>query len=322
MPKGIVTRVRERLRGWRRRLRRVPPQPDWVQVEINNTCNLDCIMCPREAMTRPARHMTQQEFQDIADKVKKADVRRIRLFLLGEPLLHRELIPMIRYCKQIGIPSVEINTNAVLLDEAASEELIKAELDELVFSLEGADAETYEAVRRGAVYEEVAANVRNFFQIRAELGKQRPRGVIQTMLMEPTRQEMARFAELWQPVADELRIRSVHEYGGLEGLSYTERTTDDELRPCPALWSYLVILSDLTVVPCCTNINGELALGKITEADITDFWSHNERLNHLRRRHCQLAFDSLPLCQDCEMISLDVMRRKATACSEYATKTE
>lgn len=319
MPKGIVTRAKERLRGWRRRLRRVPPQPDWVQVEINNTCNLDCIMCPREAMTRPARHMSQEEFQEIADKVKEADVSRIRLFLLGEPLLHRELIPMIRYCKQIGIPSVEINTNAVLLDEATTRELIQAGLDELVISLDGADAETYEAVRRGAVYEEVAANVRNFFQIRAELGKQRPRGVIQTMLMEPTRQQIAQFVELWQPVADELRIQSVREYGGLEGLSYTERTADDELRPCPALWSYLVILSDLTIVPCCTDINGELALGTITEGEISDFWLHNGRLNSLRRRHCGLAFDDLPLCENCEMISLDVMRRKAAACTEYST---
>ncbi len=317
MSKSIMTRMKERLRGWRHRLRRIPPQPDWVQVEINNTCNLDCIMCPREAMTRPDRHMTQQEFQEIADKVRKADVRRIRLFLLGEPLLHRELIPMIRYCKQIGIPSVEISTNAVLLDEAASEELIKAGLDELVISLDGADAETYEAVRRGAVYEEVAANVRNFFRVREQLQKQRPRGVIQTMLMKPTRQETAQFVELWRPVADELRIQSVHEYGGIEGLSYTKRTQDDELRPCPALWSHLVILSDLTVVPCCIGINGELALGKITEADITDFWLHNERLNSLRRQHCKLAFDDLPLCQDCEMISLDVMKRKAAACTEY-----
>ena len=318
MPKGTVTRAKERLRGWRRRLRRVPPQPDWVQGEINNTCNLDCIMCPRETMTRPARHMTQQEFQDIADKVKEAEVRRIRLFLLGEPLLHRELIPMIRYCKQIGIPSVEISTNAVLLDEAASEELIKAGLDELVISIDGADAEPYEAVRRGAVYEEVAENVRNFFRVREHLQEQRPRGVIQTMLMEPTRQQIARFVELWRPVADELRIQTVREYGGLEGLSYMKRTGDDELRPCPALWSYLVILSDLTVVPCCTDINGELALGKTTEADITDFWLHNGQLNSLRRRHCALAFDSLPLCQYCEMISLDVMRRKAAACTEYA----
>ncbi len=208
----------------------------------------------------------------------------------------------------------------MLLDEAASEGLIKAGLDELVISLDGADAETFEAVRRGAVYEEVAANVQNFFRVRGELGKQQPRGVIQTMLMEPTRQEMAQFVELWRPVADELRIQTVCEYGALEGLSCTKRRQDDELRPCPALWSYLVILSDLTVVPCYsyTDMNGKLTLGNITEADITDFWLHNEQLNHLRRHHCQLGFDDLPLCQDCEWISLDLMKRKAAAASTYA----
>ncbi len=316
MPKGLVIRFRERLRAWRHRVRPIPP-PDWVQVEINNTCNLNCIMCPREAMTRPLRHITLEEFQEIAQKVAAAGVSRIRLFLLGEPLLHRDLIPMIRYAKQIGIPSVEINTNAVLLDEAASRELIAAGLDELVISIDGADAETFEAVRRGADYEQVAGNTRGFFQIRDQMQVPKPRGVIQSILMEPTRDQMRQFVDLWQPVADELRVQAIREYQGVEGLSFTELSADDELRPCPALWSYLVILSDLTVTPCCTDINGDLALGKITAGDITDFWWHNDRLNELRHQHCRLDFAELPLCRSCEFISLDVMRRKANATSQY-----
>ena len=320
MPKGLLTRFREKSRAWRHRLRRIPPRPDWVQVEINNTCNLNCIMCPREAMTRPLRHMALDEFQDIAQKVKAAGVARIRLFLLGEPLLHRDLLPMIRYAKQIGIPSVEINTNGVLLDEAASRELIAAGLDEVVFSVDGADAETFEAVRRGASYEEVASNIRGFFRVREQMQAHRPRGVIQSLLMEPTRGQMQVFVDRWHPVADELRIQAIREYHGVAGLSFTELSPDDELRPCPALWSYLVILADLTVTPCCTDINGDRALGTITEGDITDLWLHNEQLNHLRRCHYRLDFADLPLCRDCEFISLDVLRRKAAATSEYSSQ--
>jgi len=269
-------------------------------------------------MTRPLRHMALDEFQDIAQKVKAAGVARIRLFLLGEPLLHPDLIPMIRYAKQIGIPSVEINTNGVLLDEAASRELIAAGLDELVFSVDGADAATFEAVRRGASYEQVAGNIRGFFRVREQMQARRPRGVIQSILMEPTRQQMRLFVGLWHPVADELRIQAIREYHGVAGLSFTELSPDDELRACPALWSYLVILSDLTVTPCCTDINSELALGTISEGNITDFWLHNERLNHLRRSHCRLDFADLPLCRDCEFISLDALRHKAEATSEYS----
>ena len=317
MPKTIRTRIRERLRGWRQRLRGAPAHPQWVQVEINNTCNLNCIMCPREAMTRPLRNMSMAEFEEIADKVRAAGVPRIRLFLLGEPLLHHELAPMIQYCKQIGIPSVEISTNAVLLDEAASRRLIRAGLDEIVFSLDGADAETFESIRIGANYEQVTGNIRQFFAIRQQMGVGKPNAVVQTMIMEPTMDQMQRFVDTWTPIADQVRVQAIREYHGVEELSFFHISPDDELRPCPALWSYLVILADLRVVPCCTDINGDLALGKITEGSILDFWHRNERLNDLRRRHCALRFEGLPLCHDCEFISLDVLRRKAAATAEY-----
>lgn len=319
MSKTIRTRIRERLRGLRQRLRGVPAHPQWVQVEINNTCNLNCVMCPREAMTRPLRNMTMDEFVQIADKVRTAQVPRIRLFLLGEPLLHRELIPMIKYAKQIGIPSVEISTNAVLLDAERSKQLIAAGLDEIIFSLDGAEPEIFEKVRVGANYEQVTGNIRRFFEVRKQMGAAKPAGVVQTMIMEPTRELMQRFVDTWTQVADQVRVQAVREYYGVEGLSFTQVSADDELRPCPALWSYLVILADLRVVPCCTDINGELALGNITDADIMDFWHHNNRLNRLRRRHCSLCFDGLPLCRECELISLDVLHRKAEATAEYQT---
>ena len=317
MAKSINTRIRERLRGLRRRLRGVPDRPQWVQVEINNTCNLSCVMCPREAMTRPLRTMSLAEFQEIADKVRAAGVPRLRLFLLGEPLLHRQLVPMIEYAKRLGIASVEVNTNAVLLDEAASRRLIQAGLDELIFSIDGADAETYESVRCGANYEQVAGNIRGFFRVREELQVDRPRGVIQSILMQPTSAEMSRFVEMWRPVADDLRVQAIREYHGVAGLHFTQMSADDELRPCPALWSYLVILADLRVVPCCTDINGELALGRITDGSLIDLWHRNPRLNDLRRRHCALRFADLPLCRECEFISLNVLRRKAQATAAY-----
>jgi len=317
MSKTIRTRIRERLRGLRQRLRGVPAHPQWVQVEINNTCNLNCIMCPREAMTRPLRNMTMDEFVEIADKVQAAQVPRIRLFLLGEPLLHRQLVPMIQYAKQIGIPSVEINTNAVLLDADCSQALIAAGLDEIVFSLDGAEPEVFEEVRVGANYEQVTGNIRRFFEVREQMGADKPSAVVQTMIMEPTIDLMQQFVDTWTAVADQVRVQAIREYHGVAGLSFTHVSPDDELRPCPALWTYLVILSDLQVVPCCSDINGELTLGKITEGDILDFWHHNDRLNKLRRLHCGLHFDGLPLCRDCESISLNVLRRKAEATAEY-----
>lgn len=307
------------MRCLRRRLRGVPAVPDWLQVEINNSCNLACVMCPRAAMRRPVRLMTLEEFQPIAAAAGSAGIRRLRLFLLGEPLLHPDLLEMVRFAKTAGLPSVEINTNAVALSPELSRSLMAAGLDEIVFSLDGVDAESYESIRLGASYEQVVENIETFLRLREEAGTKRPRAIVQTILMRPTQRGMQQFVERWQGRADLVRVQAVREYHGIEGLSVCSRGEFGELRPCPALWSYLVVLSNLQVVPCCTDINGDMALGDVRERPLLDIWRHHPRLQALRRAHLALDFSAYPLCAGCEFISLDVLRQKARATCEWTT---
>lgn len=311
MRKPIKTRLRETARAWRRRLRGVPPAPKWVQVEINNTCNLNCVMCPREAMDRKVRHMTMEEFRDIADKCAEAGVPRLRLFLLGEPLLHPELADMIAYAKQLGIPSVEFNTNAALLDAAKTEAIIDAGLDEIVFSLDGTDAETYEAIRVGGKFDEVMDNVEYFCKRRKQKGAEKPRTTVQTIVMESTKEQMPEFRARWAPLADVVEVQCLREYHGIEGLRTTEIRVEDELRPCPVLWEYLIILADLRIAPCCVDINGEMSLGSIAETDIKTVWRRNARLNDLRAHHLRYEYHCHPLCDGCEFTNVSLIKRKA-----------
>jgi radical SAM protein with 4Fe4S-binding SPASM domain len=260
--------------------------------------------------------MSLEEFQEIARSAAAAGIPRLRLFLLGEPLLHPDLPEMVRYAKRLGVPSLEINTNAMALTAERSRELTEAGLDEVVFSLDGADALTYEEIRRGGNYEQVVENITAFFRMRGESGKGRPRGIVQTILMNPTEAQMARFLACWRPLADEVRVQAVREYQGIENVSLFDRQAGDELRPCPALWSYLVVLSDLRVVPCCADINGDLALGDVREAPLREWWQH-PRLNALRRAHLALRFSQFPLCATCESLSLNLLRKKAKAASHW-----
>ena len=133
--------------------------------------------------------------------------------------------------------------------------------------------------------------------------------------MKPTQGDLDAFLRRWSPVADRVRVQALREYHGIEGLSPFDLTARGELRPCPALWSYLVVLSDLRVVPCCTDINGDLALGDVREHSLAAWWRH-PRLQALRRAHLALDFSALPLCAGCEFVSLDLLRQKAAATSE------
>jgi MoaA/NifB/PqqE/SkfB family radical SAM enzyme len=310
MPKPLLTRVREVVHSLRQRARGLPSAPDWVQVEINNTCNLRCVMCPRDAMSRPPHHMTLDQFRDIADKCRAAGVPRLRLFFMGEPLLHPDLIEMIRYAKAIGTPSVEFNTNAALLDEAKADALLDSGLDEIVFSLDGTDAPTYEAIRVGGHFDEVMARVESFCRLRNERGLTRPRTTVQTIVMDGTRDQITDFRARWEPVADAVEVTCVREYHTVSGVRTTDLQPGDELRPCPALWEQLVILADLRVIPCCVDINGDMSLGSIADTDIETLWRTNQRLKDLRARHLRYDYRGYPLCKGCEFTNASVVRRK------------
>ena len=144
----------------------------------------------------------------------------------------------------------------------------------------------------------------------------RPRAAIQTILMTPTATEVGEFVARWRSVADVVRVEAVREYQGVEALSLFDPEVRGESRACPALWSYLVVLSDMRATPCCSDINGDLALGDVRETPIMELW-RGPALRRLRRAHLALDFSALAMCARCEFTNVDLVRRKAEACREW-----
>jgi MoaA/NifB/PqqE/SkfB family radical SAM enzyme len=87
----------------------------------------------------------------------------------GEPLAHPSLIDMVRAVKSLGA-QVGMITNGILLDERRCLELVKAGLDDLWVSLDGASAESYADVRLGASFPLVIANLRRLPSVRTRAG--------------------------------------------------------------------------------------------------------------------------------------------------------
>jgi MoaA/NifB/PqqE/SkfB family radical SAM enzyme len=122
-----------------------PALPACLYIEITNRCNSLCETCPRTFITRePLCDITWENFQHVVDS--NPAMNRAVLHGIGEPLMHKELLRMIRYLKARNV-YVLFNTNAVLLHRPMQEQLIEAGLDELRISLDGATPETYFKIR-------------------------------------------------------------------------------------------------------------------------------------------------------------------------------
>jgi MoaA/NifB/PqqE/SkfB family radical SAM enzyme len=76
----------------------------------------------------------------------------------GEPLLHPELVSMIEAGKAGGC-SVGFNTNGVLLNNELAGELVALDVDWIAYSVDAATPQTYEAIRRGAKFNQVLDNI-------------------------------------------------------------------------------------------------------------------------------------------------------------------
>lgn len=151
-----------------------PPLPRELQVEVTGACNLRCRMCLvryRPALGRRSASLGIDRFRALVDAVP--GLERITLQGLGEPLLAPDLLPMIALAAERGI-RVGFNTNATLLTRAKARALVASGLDWLHVSIDGATAATYEAIRDGASFDHVCANVAALIEERRAAGRARP----------------------------------------------------------------------------------------------------------------------------------------------------
>ncbi|HKR65771.1 MAG TPA: radical SAM protein [Thermoanaerobaculia bacterium] len=132
-------------------------------VEVSARCNVRCTMCaihydPRydNASGRPP-YLTPDLFARLRPLF--STLLRAYLFGLGEPLLNPHLTDYIRELASCGV-DVAFTTNGTLIDDAKANALARAGVRHVTVSLDGARAETYEAIRVGARFERVLRGIR------------------------------------------------------------------------------------------------------------------------------------------------------------------
>jgi MoaA/NifB/PqqE/SkfB family radical SAM enzyme len=148
-------------------------QPRVVFIEVTNHCNLLCETCPRTFVSyeQPST-LNWDNFVRIVEQFPA--MQRAVLHGIGEPLINRDLPRMIEHLKARGV-TVLFNTNATLLTEAWARKLIASGLDEMRCSLDGANPQTYAAIRGAPLLPKIVSNLRRFVALQRELGAAAPR---------------------------------------------------------------------------------------------------------------------------------------------------
>jgi len=156
---------------------RAVPRPRFVQIEPVGQCNLRCRMCPVTYRSdaqpgSPPALIEVATFQRLLDGFPEAE--ELQLQGLGEPLMHPQFFDMVRYATGRGI-AVSTNSNLTLLTPRRARECVTSGLAALHASLDGATADTYQYIRRGANFVKVLRNLDRLVACRAALASATPR---------------------------------------------------------------------------------------------------------------------------------------------------
>jgi len=147
-----------------------PALPRELQLEVTGACNLACTMCLvsyRPKVGKREGSMSYDMFRRLVDELP--GLERLTLQGLGEPLLAPRIIDMIAYASARGI-AVGFNTNAQLLTPERSDRLAGSGLSWLCISVDGAVAETYEAIRGGSRFSLLERHVPALMEAMARQG--------------------------------------------------------------------------------------------------------------------------------------------------------
>ncbi len=277
--------------------------PDRMYLESTNVCNLQCVMCPTGLgqVTRAKGFMDYGLFTRIVDEMAP-HVRATTLHIWGEPLLHPRIIDMMAYCADHGLHS-EISTNATLLTEERSRQIIENRLGAIYLCLDGATKETYERVRQRGDFEETRENILRFVELKNQAGRG-PRVSVQIINIQPTAGEIEQFRKTWTiPGVDRVHIKAFDSWGNqVEEISELRATDDLPAVPiqryhCPNLWYHVHIYWDGTLVCCDRDFNALNPLGNVSDG-VMKAWN-GPLMRELRRKHLRGEVDGVASCGKC-----------------------
>ena len=237
-----------------------------VYVEITNICNMACSFC--HGHSRPKRQMTEAEYLRVLEQLS-GKTGYLYHHLMGEPLVHPLLPRFLRLAAEKGFKPM-LTTNGTLLSRLG-DSLLDTGLHKVNISLhsfEEADPAGQEAyIRQVAEFAEKANAAGILISMR--LWNKGVDGGNNETTLRVLRQALN---GVWAENSRGYRIRDglFLEWG--DRFQWPDRNAPegDDRVYCHGLGDHFGILSDGTVVPCCLDSDGVIALGNVFTEDLSE----------------------------------------------------
>lgn len=144
--------------------------PRRLVFELTNACNLNCMMCGRNsAKFIPTKFDIEwlRKFDSITDKIEE-----VTLMGWGEPTIHPDFREFLYWANRNDLRKY-FCTNGMLLNDLFFD-IFETETDIIAVSLDGANSETNERIRRGSNFKKIVENLDKITQFKSKNKKSFP----------------------------------------------------------------------------------------------------------------------------------------------------
>lgn len=159
--------------------------PKRVVCEMTSACNIHCKMCGREA-TNFKPTFFDKKWLDIIEPITDS-LGELTLLGWGEPTLHPHFVEFLKWADEHGLQKF-FCTNGTRL-HSLKDAVFDYHTELLTVSLDGANAETNNRIRRGADFDLVTGNIREIAAEKQRRGVEYPYlSIVMTMMESNFRQ--------------------------------------------------------------------------------------------------------------------------------------
>ena len=292
--------------------------PFSIYIEPTNKCNFKCLQCPTsfsdyKDIVGFSSFMDMNLYKKILDDIKKmGKLKSLKLYLNGEPLLHKNIVEMIMLASNLDITDrIEMTTNAALLTEDLSKNLINSGLTYLRISIYSIIEEKNQQITNSKIgIDKIFNNIKNFKKLRDEYKNHTPFLYVK-MIDTFDKKENEDFINKYKDIADEVAIEAPMNWNGylkrdyINNL-YNEKSNDinreilfaNKKEICPFPFYSLVINCNGDVGVCCVDWNIKTKIGNIKEKNLSEIW-FGENLRNFRKMHINKYRHKNESCKNC-----------------------
>ena len=279
--------------------------PRAVEFQTLSTCNAKCIFCCHKHSPKEIPHGRMEDWlikKIIAECGRNSLVLgRVSPYLTNEPLMDKRMPKIIKDIRSKCGPWVKtkINSNAALLTESMSEQILDSGLSHLWISVNGYSPETYNE-SMNLDFETTMQNIDTFLDMKKRLGKKRPKVIITTIKTNIVAPELEYARDYWATRDVTFKVHPLDNRMGEDKANdlRPEAETTKLKRQCDLFLKQAYIVENGDMIICCHDWKQSVVVGNIAKSSIREVWN-SKQFKSLIYEYFAEKFDNIEICRNC-----------------------